>query len=238
MTATTVVPSIPPVTNIPSVTDIPLVTGIPSIPGIPPVGLARRTTLSLPGAAPSIRLSNERRALIEAMWSAPTRGWQLVPGIGLTVRWDRQVPTPRWAREPGGWDWRSDAAAPLWADSMCPQHVVVTLTAPSASPVLGMWLAPWAVRVDQSVTLARALAVLADPDSALDGSDQPQHLAPTRPMPTRPTSPRPTPVRPMPARELKVHETQRGARPDPGHRPDDPPYKVIGGIVYLTRTSR
>lgn len=199
---------------------------------IPPVTATRRTTLSLPAAAP-IRLSSERRALIEAMWSAPARGWQLLPGGGLMVRWDRQVPTPRWAREPGGWDWRSDAAVPLWPEPTCPQRVLIALTAPSAMPVVGLWRAPWAVRLDQVVPLARALAVLADPDAALDGPDQPPRGASAREAPEHHALTGQPPIREAPAREAR-----RGARSDPGRRPGDPPYKVIGGIVYLTPAPR
>ena len=115
------------------------------------------------------RPAGQRGLLLEAMWAAPALGWRVVPGRGLIVRWDREAPTPAWAREPGAWDWRSDDAAPLWADPTCPQSVFVTLIAPAATPILGLWRAPWVVRVDQSVTVAEALAVLADPAAALDG---------------------------------------------------------------------
>lgn len=113
----------------------------------------------------SARLSPKRQALAEAVTVAPGRGWQVVEGRpGRTVRWDRELPFPDHMRRWPGL--RGNRPYADWGPTYV-QHVFITDLGFGA-PLLRVCRAPWVEVQDLSVSLARALEILADPALALD----------------------------------------------------------------------
>lgn len=85
-------------------------------------------------------------------------GWVFVPGAGYTVRWSQECDTPEWAAN----DHR------YWGSPTYTRHVFVTLVggAQNYRVLLRVCRCPWVGATDATVTLARALEVLADPEAA------------------------------------------------------------------------
>ena len=112
------------------------------------------------------RLSPVRRALMEAIRTAPSRGWHEVTGAARTsVRWDRAVRTPAWALADLDAMF-SRPCTPLWTGPVFTQRVFVRV--PGGVPLIRVCHAPWVTARDFQVPIRRALAILADPDAALD----------------------------------------------------------------------
>lgn len=108
-----------------------------------------------------IQMTPKRRELFDLMVSKIGHGWEFVPTFGFTIRWDRELTTPEWAKETGRY-------LPSWNEPTYPQHVFLTLVSFKSNPILGVSSSPWVSRQDTSITLKRALEILNDPAEVLD----------------------------------------------------------------------
>jgi hypothetical protein len=116
----------------------------------------------------STKITPRRQALIDAMRAALDSGeWERIEGRpGFSIRWDRWEPFPYHLADANG---QIGSWSPLPEDNgRYEQNVFVTLATADSNPFLRVNRAPWIRSEDSGLTLTRAMAVLADPASALE----------------------------------------------------------------------
>jgi hypothetical protein len=109
--------------------------------------------------------TSKRRELFDAMVGKLTEAdgaWEFIPTYGLTICWKQALDTPEYYREP------HYGLPPQWDLPTYENLVFLTLSSPTARPILGTCRGPGAGRRDQLVSLARALDALANPEKVLE----------------------------------------------------------------------
>jgi hypothetical protein len=105
-----------------------------------------------------------KRAALLGHLRQPPPGWKHAPTRFLTISWERTMATPDWAMRR-----RADGRS-SWGQDTYIQFVHVTMVTENGPPLMRVMRAPWVSAQDSSITLAKALAVIADPVAVLDPS--------------------------------------------------------------------
>lgn len=111
-------------------------------------------------------MNAKRTRLINALRNPP-EGWTRSGGLGLGIKWERTQPFPPdhhmrdWPGLHGGHPYAN------WGPEYW-QAVTITLVSRTGMPLVRWDRCPWVTARTSEVTLTRALAILADPATALE----------------------------------------------------------------------